>query len=110
MRKQSSRLLYASKKQKKILLVDFLLDSWWVFVFLIFCSALYMQGINQVDKEYQKLLRTSLELHSKKTCLLEMQDDLSLQIASQDDYDWIELTLMRKLSVTPEKARKIYFK
>jgi hypothetical protein len=38
------------------------------------------------------------------------QKDLQLQISSQNDPAWVELTLMKQLGVVPDGQRKVYFK
>ena len=44
-----------------------------------------------------------------KEFLLEEKEDLKLQINSQKDPAWIELTLMKGLGLVPEGQLKVYF-
>lgn len=52
--------------------------------------------------------RLALVLQEKKTAALE-HDDLLLQIRAQNDPEWVELVLMRRLGVVPEGQVKVYF-
>ena len=48
-------------------------------------------------------------LQSEKKFLLEEKQDLKLQINSQNDPAWIELTLMKGLGLVPEGQLKVHF-
>lgn len=48
-------------------------------------------------------------LKSVQSEALLLQDELKLAVASQDDPDWIGLTLMKGLGVVPEGQIKIHF-
>jgi len=83
--------------------------SWWVFAFLALSSIWYFHGMRQKDQE-QKELQARLEaLEAEKGLALEEKEELQLQIDSQGDPAWIEMTLMKNLGVAPEGQKKVYF-
>lgn len=49
-------------------------------------------------------------LHTEKSIALEEKEDLLLQIGSQSDPAWIQMTLMKGLGLVPEGQQKVYFK
>jgi hypothetical protein len=50
------------------------------------------------------------ELEKLKRSCLEEREDLVLQISSQNDENWIEMVLKKRLGVVPEGQMKVYFK
>lgn len=57
-----------------------------------------------------KALQEHLEaLHYQKGQLLEEHEDLVLQIHSQSDPAWIQLTLMKGLGLVPDGQMKVFF-
>lgn len=55
-------------------------------------------------------LRERFESLIHETCLASAErDDLLLQIRSQNDPEWVELTLMRRVGLVPEGQVKVYF-
>ena len=85
------------------------LRSWWLFLFFMICSAGYYRGARNLENEHIKLSQMYSELQNKKIITQKTQENLILQIKSQEDYDWKELTLMRVLGLTPEETTKIVF-
>ena len=84
--------------------------SWWTILFVLICLFTYDLSSRkklQTQRSLQEKLATLEESvhHAKKEQLLMQQ-----QIAAQDDPDWIELMLMRKLGLVPENQTKILFK
>lgn len=96
-----TQLLSASKKQ--------LLNSWWVFFFALLCFICYEQGIKRQNIQFQALMKQLRELQHEKEAATSLHTELSAQILSQQDLDWIELTLMKELGVVPEGQRKVFF-
>ena len=95
---------------KLIYLFDELfLKSWWVLLFLILCYMLYEQGMRKRDVDFRRLSTELEDLRKEKNLSLEIQEDLLLQINSQSDPAWVELTLMKGLGLVPEGQTKIYF-
>lgn len=82
---------------------------WWVFAFIFVCYTLYEQAVYKWEGEYSVLKKQMELLKEKKMVALVQQEDLLLQINSQSDPEWVELTLMRGLGLVPEGQKKIYF-
>jgi hypothetical protein len=83
--------------------------SWWVIAFVIFFTIIYEQGLKKRDHLYQQLTEQSIALLSEKEQALRHKQNLQLQMNSQSDLAWIELTLMKELGLVPEGQQKIYF-
>lgn len=86
-----------------------IIRSWWVFLFALGCYGVYEVGKARQDATLHSL-RTRRD-HQQRLLLSESehQADLRLQLNSQHDPAWIELTLMRCLGVVPEDQTKVYF-
>ena len=74
------------------------------------CFTVYAQGMQKKSKDCFDLRDKITRLQEQKQSILRLHDDLVLQICSQSDPDWIELTLKRQLGVVPEGQKKVYFK
>ena len=85
-------------------------QSWWVFLFLAVSSLFYFHGMHSKDIAYRELTRRLSELEKEKVLALNEQNDLKLQIESQSDPAWIQLTLMKGLGMVPDGQVKVYFK
>lgn len=83
--------------------------SWWVILFILACYMFYEQQQRQRVFEYNRLAETMKDLESKRTEALARREDLLLQINSQSDPDWVELTLIKGLGLVPEGYKKVYF-
>lgn len=88
---------------------EVVIHSWWVIIFFLLCYILYEQGLKKHNFEYDKLQKRMHELQTEKETALQLQEDLLLQINSQSDQAWIELTLMKGLGLVPEDQIKILF-
>jgi hypothetical protein len=84
-------------------------SSWWVLLFLLICYSAYSHSISKLNVEYGKLHDHYAELLREKKLALSLQADYLLQINSQSDPDWIELTLMKVLGLVPEEQVKVFF-
>ncbi|HEY5260120.1 MAG TPA: hypothetical protein VIJ46_05665, partial [Rhabdochlamydiaceae bacterium] len=62
------------------------------------------------NRDVAELKERLYDLELKRQCVLEVKDDLELQIRSQSDPEWIQMTLMKGLGVVPEGQTKVYFK
>jgi hypothetical protein len=85
-------------------------NSWWVLVFCFGSVALYYNGFQKKSKGCHDLQNKIRQLELERKSCAALQDDLKLQISSQSDPAWIELTLMNQLGVVPEGQMKVYFK
>ncbi|MCH9609869.1 MAG: hypothetical protein S4CHLAM45_14050 [Chlamydiales bacterium] len=88
---------------------ELVVKSWWAILFVLICLFTYDRAISKRKEEQRHLeLRfEKIELSSKAA--IEKRIDLKEQIASQNDPQWIELTLMRKLGLVPEGQKKVSF-
>lgn len=86
-----------------------IVQSWWVLLFTAGCFLIYSQAM-QKKTLVAKALQEHLEaLHDQKGQLLEEHEDLVLQIHSQSDPAWIQLTLMKGLGLVPDGQMKVFF-
>ncbi|MBS0653375.1 MAG: hypothetical protein JSR39_07610 [Verrucomicrobia bacterium] len=84
-------------------------QSWWMLVFAVGCFLIYTQAMQKkalVAKTLQEQLNV---LNTQKEQLLVEHEDLVLQIQSQSDPAWIQLTLMKGLGLVPDGQMKIFF-
>lgn len=96
-----TRLVYTLKQQ--------FFDSWWVYFFALLCFICYEQGGKRRNIQFQTLSKQLQELQQEKQNALVLQTELTAQILSQKDDDWVELLLIRELGVVPEGQKKVYF-
>jgi hypothetical protein len=88
---------------------EFILKSWWTILFFLICFFAYDQAAKRRDREEKGLQDKYLHLLQAKASALQTQEELKLQIASQNDQSWIELVLMQKLGLVPEGQQKVHF-
>jgi hypothetical protein len=69
----------------------------------------YEQMRKRVNQEYENLYTQLIVLQRQKEQALAEQKDFQLQVNSQSDVHWIELTLMGGLGLVPEGQIKVYF-
>jgi len=81
----------------------------WVVFFIVACSVVYCRAVGKKQETLSSLDHSLETLSKKKVALLEKQEDLTLQINSQSDPAWIQLTLMKVLGLVPEGQLKVYF-
>lgn len=77
--------------------------------FFLICGIALEGSIGSQKHEYAKLNEQWNLLQKEKDRLLLEQNDLRLQVNSQSDPAWVELTLMRKLGLVPEGQTKVFF-
>jgi hypothetical protein len=65
--------------------------------------------MHQKGGEMTLLERRLQALEEEKRVAILEKEDLLLQIESQSDPAWIDLTLKRRLGMVPEGERKVYF-
>lgn len=91
------------------LIENLITNTWWVLLFFIGCYFCYEHGLRKRDQDFTKLSTQYLELQQEKKEALAQQEDLLLQINSQSDPEWIELTLMKGLGLVGEGQTKVLF-
>lgn len=84
--------------------------TWGVILFALICYMLFEQGMRKRNGDYDLLSQQLSVLQKEKQKALALQEDLLLQINSQSDPAWVELTLMKGLGMVPEGQTKYYFK
>jgi hypothetical protein len=98
------------KNWKKTAYEVVVVRSWWMWVVIVFCYLFYSHGIRKKNEQQADLQARLTGLESMQLLALQEREDLLLQINSQSDPDWIELTLKKGLGVVPEGQVKVYFK
>ena len=83
--------------------------NWWVVVFISLCGFVYYNSVSKKNEVLASLDRHLEALSDEKALSLEEKEDLRLQINSQSDPAWIQLTLMKGLGLVPEGQLKVYF-
>ena len=89
---------------------SFIIRSWWVILFSLVCFALYEHAVKKEESDYAKLHEHLTTLQVAKKEGLKIQNTLLLQVNSESDPAWIELTLMQRLGLVPEGYTKVFFK
>jgi hypothetical protein len=98
------------KNNKKLNFFNkFVVKSCWVIAFSLLCAILYEKALSDRNQDFQALKEQMKHLQKEKRTALKRQEDLQLQINSQSDPAWIELTLMKGLGLVPEGEQKVYF-
>lgn len=83
--------------------------NWWVLLFIAACGFVYFNSAGKKDVIVASLESHLGKLRMEKALLLQEKEDLQLQIFSQSDPAWIQLTLMKGLGLVPEGQLKVYF-
>jgi hypothetical protein len=96
------------KEKSKKTFFEGIIHSWWVVLFVLFCAIIYERRVRTLNENRRQLIEKLDELQNEKSNLLKLQEELQLQINSQNDPEWIELTLMKNLGLVPEGQYKIY--
>ncbi len=87
----------------------FFFRYWWVVLFITLCGTIYGNSIRKKEEIISSLDEQLSLLQQEKQELMDLQQDLRLQIESQSDPAWIQLTLMKVLGLVPEGQSKVYF-
>jgi len=94
-------------KQKKFEYI--IIKFWWVFLFIIISFLGFDRLTKKKNKEIYNYKKNFLALEKEKNQEKEKRDFLNLRINSQNDPEWIELILMKKLGVVPKGKIKVRF-
>jgi hypothetical protein len=87
----------------------FFFQSWWVVIFILLSYAIYEHAMIRYFQDYNALDVHKEQIIAEKQEALTLQKDLLLQIASHEDQDWVELTLIKGLGVIPRGQKKVIF-
>lgn len=82
----------------------------WMLLFWGACFAFYSHAMREKTRVCFELQGKIQDLELTKTLSLEEQGELTLQIQSQGDADWVEMVLKQRLGMVPEGYTKVYFK
>ena len=82
---------------------------WWVVLCILLCFALYAHGAHKKRKIVDALQSEFSHLQTEKKLLAREKEELLLNIKSQNDPAWIEMTLIKVLGLVPEGKVKVYF-
>jgi len=85
------------------------LHSWWVVLFSLLCLMFYEQGQKHRLVFFEELREKLKELNDERESSLKLKKELMLNINSQSDPAFVELTLMKVLGVISEGQVKVYF-
>lgn len=88
----------------------FFIHSWWVILFFLVCYVCYEHGLYKRDQDFAKLHSQYLDLQKEKLLAGSLHADLTLQINSQSDPDYVELVLMKGLGLVGEGQTKVLFR
>lgn len=80
-----------------------------VLLFLAACGLIYFNAVRKKNELISVLNERRSELVGEIAQLKQERDDLTLQVNSQSDPAWIQLTMMKGLGVVPEGQLKVYF-
>lgn len=98
-----------NKTYKPILRKNAFFQYGWVLLCMLCCCFMYLHAMKKKRQVLEVLKCQLYALQSEKKFLLEEKQDLKLQINSQNDPAWIELTLMKGLGLVPEGQLKVHF-
>ncbi len=96
---------YCSEKRVKTIIAK----NWWVVIFVSVCGLVYFNCVSKKNEVLATLDARLETLNAEKSTLLQEKEDLLLQVNSQSDPAWIQLTLMKGLGLVPEGQKKVYF-
>ncbi|MFY7842426.1 MAG: hypothetical protein ACOVOR_00175 [Rhabdochlamydiaceae bacterium] len=97
------------KKRLKVLCTHFFVGSWWVYLTLALIFLFYRLSMDKKEKVYNDLHKKLERLQIEKHNILDEQEELILQIQSQDDPLWIEMILKKKLGLVSKGEQKFFF-
>ncbi len=82
----------------------------WICLFWAGCFACYFHAMHKKSQVSLELQEKIADLESLKSLMERESEELALQIQSQNDPEWIEMVLKKRLGVVPEGQMKVYFK
>ena len=103
------RTTLQNQQTRSKLFDELIIKSWWAILFFLICFLAYDQAVKRRVREENTLRQRLHERTLSKQVAIATQEELKLEIASQPDESWIELTLMQKLGLVPEGQTKVYF-
>ncbi len=95
--------------QTKKQLTQNVIQSWWLILFVICCYVFYERGLSKHVDDFDKLQHQYLELQKEKALASIHRENLMLQVNSQSDPEWVELTLINGLGLVKDDQVKVLF-
>lgn len=83
--------------------------SWWVALVILFCYLSFRQPLLKKELEICQLQSERNSYLQQQAELDEENRQLVLEISSQNDFDYIELTLKKVLGLVCEGEIKVFF-
>jgi hypothetical protein len=90
--------------------VDWVSRYWWVLSFCLVAAIGFAHAMKSRHAVLADLKFRLSEMEQEYAGLCQLKEDLSLQIASENDPAWVELVLLRQMGVVPEGFLKVHFK
>jgi hypothetical protein len=90
-------------------LIEIFRTHWWMVTFLSIIALFAWQGSQKQRHALLDLQTRFAAILQEKEAAASEYEDLLLQIRAQNDPDWVELVLMRRLGLVPEGQTKVYF-
>lgn len=81
----------------------------WLSVYALVALIIFERGLYRIESEKRKLLSEQADLAKRKNIAQKSHLELEQIIASQNDPEWIEQTLMKVLGLVPEGYKKVIF-
>jgi hypothetical protein len=82
---------------------------WWVVLCIALCFALYAHGSHKKRTLIHSLQGELGLLQKERETLTREKEELLLNIQSESDPAWVEMTLIKVLGLVPEGKVKVYF-
>ncbi len=90
-------------------LVYALRQYWWVLLFISFTFSGFMYATSSQKRLAEEIQTKIQTLQFQKNLAKEEQDYLKQKIESRDDPDFIMMTLIKVVGVTPKGQKKVIF-
>lgn len=104
------RFSTALRATRLIALRDFLLGSWWVFSFALFCFCIHLFASHEHKRHIACLERLKMSYQLKREHWSQQQNIWQTQQLNCTNTLWLELVLMRELGVCPKGTIKAVFR
>lgn len=86
------------------------LKSWfWIAILASICLGYQWHMSHKQNATFTSLHHRIAELEEQKAFALQKQEELKLEIHSEQDPTYIEMMLMKNLGLMPNGAKKVYF-
>jgi len=83
--------------------------NWWVAAYLLMAIALYVQALYQKNQLVSVLEGKLSTLEKAKEEALLEKEELTLRLKSEEDPEWMELVLKKRLGLVEEGETKVIF-